>query len=66
MELPLVLQCCACRLVLIGTEYVPASPVKWARVSHGYCRPCADRQLAALDELIASERHASAAQQQAA
>ena len=55
MNAELVLQCCDCRLVLVGTEYVPASPVKWAKVSHGYCRACADKRMAELAALIASE-----------
>jgi hypothetical protein len=66
MNADLVLQCCQCRAVLAGTEYVPASPVPWAKVSHGYCRPCADAARLALDRLRLAEQPAPIAQREAA
>jgi len=62
----LVLQCCQCRAVLAGAEYVPASPVPWVQVSHGYCRPCAEAALLAVARLDLPEQPAPSAQQKAA
>jgi len=66
MNADLVLQCCQCRAVLAGTEYVSASPVPWVKVSHGFCRPCADAALLAIARLDLQEQPAPIAQPKAA
>lgn len=48
---PLVIQCAWCRLVEVEKDYVPASPVPWAEVSHGICPDCYRIQIDDLLEL---------------
>ena len=38
--------CCVCGKVKRSGEWVQANPLPGCRVSHGYCRQCADRLLA--------------------
>jgi hypothetical protein len=47
---PFLTQCAWCRRIKDGTDYVPASPVPWAEVSHGICPECLAKQFAAMRE----------------
>lgn len=51
---PLVIQCCQCRRVKAGEEFVPASPVPGVRVSHGYCPECFAVAMRAIEAEAAS------------
>ena len=41
---PFLIQCAWCRRVKVGDDYVSASPVPWAAVSHGICPDCFAKQ----------------------
>ena len=47
---PFLTQCAWCRRVKVGDDYVSASPVPWAAVSHGICPECLAKQFAAMPE----------------